>query len=306
MCLPASARYFAEKGMHIHGTLLADWMNELYMVSDLGLRLSSEDFERFRDSLRCDLPDRSDLGLFLWDFFVATLGTFGIAKLLSEEITVCGLPLTLNLAFWTFCTASSFNSGLLSYDAQVSSETARCANCLVRRKFPELWTAPLNSACCISTISSSRLIRVGILHGLWCKMSFTYELKLSDRLVVKSCGTMSPSCIRGSTLNFNIFEHVKGYRDSCMYSKNKGGITFYTNRETPCILKYYLRDREDTVGGWERERGGGEMPMRDTIMLYYSGRKDSFLLQLGWVGFLLLWLGRVALPLPRLNKISVT
>ena len=32
-----------------------------------------------------------------------------------------------------------------------------------------------------------------------------------------------------------VFQHVKGYRDSCMYSKNKGGVKIYTNRDTPCI-----------------------------------------------------------------------
>ena len=31
-----------------------------------------------------------------------------------------------------------------------------------------------------------------------------------------------------------VFEHVKGYQDPSIYSKNKGGITFDTNRGSPC------------------------------------------------------------------------
>ena len=33
-----------------------------------------------------------------------------------------------------------------------------------------------------------------------------------------------------------LIQHVKGYPDPSMYSKNKGGITCDTDRETPCIL----------------------------------------------------------------------
>ena len=31
-----------------------------------------------------------------------------------------------------------------------------------------------------------------------------------------------------------LIQHVKGYPYPSMYSKNKGGITFDTDRETPC------------------------------------------------------------------------
>ena len=33
-----------------------------------------------------------------------------------------------------------------------------------------------------------------------------------------------------------LIHHVKGYPDPSMYSKNKGRITCYTNRETPCTV----------------------------------------------------------------------
>ena len=35
-----------------------------------------------------------------------------------------------------------------------------------------------------------------------------------------------------------LIHHVKGYPDPSMYGKNKGRITFDTNRATPCIMKF--------------------------------------------------------------------
>ena len=33
-----------------------------------------------------------------------------------------------------------------------------------------------------------------------------------------------------------LIQHVKGYPDTSMYIKNKGGITLDTDRETPCSI----------------------------------------------------------------------
>ena len=33
-----------------------------------------------------------------------------------------------------------------------------------------------------------------------------------------------------------LIQHVKGYPDLSMYSKNKGGITLDTDHETPCSI----------------------------------------------------------------------
>ena len=40
-----------------------------------------------------------------------------------------------------------------------------------------------------------------------------------------------------------LIQHVKGYPDTSMYIKNKGGITLDTDRETPC--SFLTQNEED-------------------------------------------------------------
>ena len=77
-----------------------------------------------------------------------------------------------------------------------------------------------------------QLLPVPCRYSTFCRMRLYPGLGLDNTFFGKNCKIF----FKKTKPKTFVFDHIKAYQDSWMYSKNKWGITFYTNHETPCII----------------------------------------------------------------------